>query len=322
MKYSYVLSFVLFSLLAMRVEGKTDSLLTALDSAKEPIEKLKIQLSLGESFQNTSPDQSEFYYAEAYTTAISLDDSLGMCKSLYGLGIHFDLQSDFESSTEYFNRALLIAEANDNSEMRGNILNSLGVVNLRRGIYEQALEHYLAALKIVELEGDTSRIVKFICNAGHVFYYQNRTDKALEYYERALKIAEEKNDPDLIAECLQHSPLIKQLNGEYSSAIADYRRVLRNFKSRGKDQNQMALANVYRNLGVLNKMREEYAISVNHYDSSLVIYKQLGNLEGQAQRFVNLGELYIARKLKLNGSHQVLRFAIEYTDLIALGVEP
>jgi signal transduction histidine kinase len=315
MKYILSLSCFFISFLAMSADGKVDSLINLLDKEQDPYERLKLQLNLGEACQNSAPNQSKFYYAEAYDSATSINDSLAICKALYGLGIHYDLQSDYDNSTSYFKEALAVAEAKDYSEMHSNILNSLGVVSLRRGSYEQALMHYLEALKLVEQEGDTTRMVKFMCNAGHVFYYQNQYDKALEYYENALSLAEGTKDPDLIAECLQHSALIKQLNGEYTSAIADYRRVIRNYKSRGSDQNQMSLANVYQNLGVLNKMREEYATAVNYYDSSLVIYKQIGNLEGQAQSFVNLGELYIAQK-KYEKAESVLINAFELSKEI------
>ena len=72
-----------------------------------------------------------------------------------------------------------------------------------------------------------------------------------------------------------------------------------------------------RKLSLLSSAEKRVLRRIADYKTSRVIGEELF----LSERTVQNHRLNIARKLDLNGSHQVLRFAIEYKDLITLGVE-
>jgi DNA-binding NarL/FixJ family response regulator len=75
--------------------------------------------------------------------------------------------------------------------------------------------------------------------------------------------------------------------------------------------------NFARQLEALSPAEKRVLRLIADFKTSRVIGEELF----LSERTIQNHRLNIARKLQLNGSHQVLRFAIEYTDLIALGVE-
>lgn len=286
-----------------------DSLLTLLEQAEDSERQMEIYYDLAVLNQQLHPRKSKTYFIKSLREAELNNNLEAQLNINYGLGVVNDYLSNYEEANRSFLTSLDFAERLRDDSIMINIYNSLGVVALRNGVYESALEYYLQALKLSEQMPVNSTKVKVICNAGHVFYYQNQLDKAMSYYQRALEVSRSLNNSSSIAECLQHIGLVKHELGDAKGAEVDFQEALRIFAQAGS-VHSMERANLYQNMGVMFKGYGDYNSSQAYYDSSLSIYQRMGNIEGQAQTFVNVGELYLVSR-EFDKAENVLQKAMK-----------
>ena len=170
---------------ADKVNRQIDLVETAqqkIDSAKQ---SLFITLPImAKSFANKLNFDSATYY---YTKAADMFDTNFQAQIETGLFLN-NFACNYDLALKYYNRALHIAEKNNDSIYMATSYNNIGSVYSDKGDYDKALEYYNKALTIrkAKLGEEHTNVATSYNNMGLVYSKKGDYDKALEYYNKAL----------------------------------------------------------------------------------------------------------------------------------------
>jgi class 3 adenylate cyclase len=98
---------------------------------------------------------------------------------------------DYEKAFEYFRKALKAAQ---NTPDAAFSYNGLGKLYMRQGQYDLALQNHNKALAIAEKEDDKFQIFRTLRGLADVYGKQNKSSLALEYYAKAKEISDQMDD--------------------------------------------------------------------------------------------------------------------------------
>ena len=185
---------------ADKVNRQIDLVETAqqkIDSAKQ---SLFITLPImAKSFANKLNFDSATYY---YTKAADMFDTNFQAQIETGLFLN-NFACNYDLALKYYNRALHIAEKNNDSIYMATSYNNIGSVYSDKGDYDKALEYLNKALairkaKLGEEHTDVANSYFFI---GVTYCNKEEYSKALKYFDKALPIflSEENKDDEMIS---------------------------------------------------------------------------------------------------------------------------
>lgn len=177
-----------------------------------------------------------------------------------------------------------------------------------------------SATKVIELknklindiydEEDYEIAFSRFTEAGLLFYSKNRLDFAEEFFVMAKNIANENSDIANYAQMLSNIGVIKELSGDYISALNNYHKALQTFKISGDKRSESLVYNniaiVHQELGNKNlahkNLINSYKLKVEINDSLLiastlnnfgVFYEEAyNNLDSAIYYYTKASELY------------------------------
>jgi adenylate cyclase len=104
--------------------------------------------------------------------------------------VYFD-DSNNTKAVEYFQKSIASTK---NDSAAAFAYNGIGKVFLKQGNLDLALKNHNKALQIAEKEDDKFQLVRSLRGLADVYEKQNNTPLAIEYFSRARKIAEQMDD--------------------------------------------------------------------------------------------------------------------------------
>ncbi len=104
--------------------------------------------------------------------------------------IYFDNNNNTKA-VEYFQKSI---KNTKNDSAVAFAYNGIGKVYLKEGFFNLALENHNKALAIAEKEDDKFQMIRSLRGLADVYEKQNNTSLAVQYYSRARKIAEQMDD--------------------------------------------------------------------------------------------------------------------------------
>ena len=222
---------------ADKVNRQIDLVETAqskIDSAKQ---SLFVTLPImAKSFANKLNLDSATYY---YTKAADMFDMNFQAQIEAGSFLK-DFACNYDLALKYYNRALLIAEANNYSFFIALLYHYIGSVYSNKGDYDKALEFNNKALAILKAKlGDEDRVVASYYDIIGLIYSSKKEDydKALDFYNKALAIRKAKLGEE-------HTDVAKSYNkigsvyfdkGDYDKVLEYYDKALSIFLSKGNE---------------------------------------------------------------------------------------
>jgi predicted ATPase/class 3 adenylate cyclase/Tfp pilus assembly protein PilF len=182
--------------------------------------------------------------------------------------------------------ALAAANASGDRDLRGKVLNSVGVMAQMQGDYVLALAYHADSLEIQRGIGNRIGIAHSLNGLGNVKEDQGDYALARTYHEESLLIKREIGDRQGIAYSLNNLGTLASRQGDYASARAYYEESLTLLQAIG---DQHAIASLLNNLGNVTQDQGDYASARAYHEESLAIDKELGNQHGVANSLNNLG---------------------------------
>lgn len=209
---------------------------------------------------------------------------------LYQLGVDQLNKSQYQSSLQTFQEALVIAREIKESQGEGAILSNIGEVYRRLGQYSQALEFYNPALSIFKQLGDKANLAATLNNIGSVYDSLGQYTKSLEFYNQSLVIVKEIGDKASEGKTLNNIGLIYDNLGQYTQALEFYNQALAIHKQIG---NKAGEGSTLSNIGGVYRSLGQYSQALEFFNQALSIFKQLGDKSGEGTTLNNIGAVYI-----------------------------
>ncbi|MBI4929603.1 MAG: tetratricopeptide repeat protein, partial [Bacteroidetes bacterium] len=285
----HFLFLIIISISCFARQSKVDSLLILLQKEKEDTAKINCLNDLSRELLNKGDYDPAMKYA---------NDALTICDRLLSI-----------NRPEYSGSILNLK--------RATAYNNIGIIYKNQSNFDKALENYFTALKIREEVGDKQGIAYSYNNIGIIFYEQNNYAKALENYFASLKIREEIGDKKGIAASYnnigniyaEQASLASSDSATYQEQL--YGKALKNYfaslkiKEEIGDKNGMAYS--YNNIGSIyyeqaelernsEKKEQLHAKALENYFTSMRIREAIGDKNGIAACYINIGTFYTSLK--------------------------
>lgn len=215
------------------------------------------------------------YFQKAIQIRAALNDSLRLGETYANLGEVYRLKTDYPNALKYFLLSLRIDEALGYETGIGYAYNYLGATYQEIGDQDKALENFKAALEIRQRLGQDAGIAIGYNNIGTVYFDQGKYAEALENYEASLKIKEKIEDKYGMANSYINIGDVHQKQGNQKEAMRYYELALR-LQQEVEDQEGMAAT--YIAMAGSRIATRQYAEAASLLNKSIAISKEIGSL--------------------------------------------
>ncbi len=269
---------------------KLDSFLNLLKTAKHDTTKIKILNKLVKKLQDNNPKQALQYANQALDLCDKLPYSSGE-----GQGVRW-------------------------MSLRAIAYNKIGIIYKDLGNYSLSLENYLNALNIYEAQNDSEGMAVSYNGIGIIYRHQGQYPRALKYYFKALRIFEKikMENPDnrwnqeSLASTYIAVGIIYKIRNELKRALNYYLAALE-ICNKIKNKTGM-IAIIYGNIASVYYDQGKIKKSLELDMKSLTIYQEIGDRDGMAVSYNNIGETYteLAKADTTPGRQEKFEQALDY----------
>lgn len=198
--------------------------------------------------------------------------------------------SDKTKAEAYAQQALELGKSTGNKSQVALAYNSLGVIQLFRGNYDEALVHFKRALDIQKFLLDFKRIANLHNNMAVVYDKLGNYDAALKQHQLALDQRKELMDEAGVSDSYNNIANVYRKQGHYAKALDFYIQSLEIDERLGRDD--IAIGNVYNNIGIMYHLMDDEEIALNHYHTALEKFRNAKVQSGEAMVLVNMSVSY------------------------------
>ncbi len=255
--------------------------------------------------------KSEFAEAlAAFSKSLAISqetgDKVDAAKVLNNMGVVYWYLSDYPNAIEHYYKALQIHETLGNKDEIAIALGNIGLVYNNQGDFPKALEYLLKGNDIDKELGNKPGIASNLGNIGQIYAAMDNLPKALEYDSSALVLYTELGDKNGIARNLGNMGGIYAEIGLYTKALDHYAKALAISKELGLQigiaSNLGAIGGTYYKIArdsnteslrtLFNGDRRAALLKAKIYtDSSIVLSKEIGDLNSLITRYERLSEI-------------------------------
>ncbi len=266
-----------------------DSLKTSI-SKTSGIKKIELLIKLSEAYRNVMFDDCIVNGQKAVILAqkINRPDLVG--KAYKSMGVSCYMLSNYSTALDFFLKADDAFKKSGDILQQGNCLNNIGLLYDEWSNYPKAEEYYKRALALKTKAGDKSSMATTLINLGNINYYSYNYQASLDYYYRAKLLFEAVKDDHGVGQCLNNIAVIYKAWGDISHAMKFLKEAEEFYI---KTKNEFELSKVYTNIAdTYCEQYKDYKRGLSYYEKSLSLKKKLGDLQGMAMVYNNMGSLY------------------------------
>ena len=256
-------------------------------------------------FQNY--DSARFFYHKALKIDSEENESFALiCTSM---SQSFKMNSRFDSSLFYANKALDIYQKSDNKNKIGRIYLLIGVIYRSMGIYDKATDYQMKALKIKEEIGDKLGQAQCLGNLATICYDQGDLDKTLDFTKKCIKLFEELNNEEglatsysLLAGILMAKNLPEEAIKYFNKTLITYEKI--NFPT--------GIASVYGNLAIIYESLNDFIKAKESFNKAIEVSHNAEDLLSETIAYINLASFYNKTKeysLSIETAKKALKIA-------------
>ena len=219
-------------------------------------------------------DSSLHYFQKAIDFHLRNGRESNTLQARFNMGVVTSFQGLYEKSLEHFIKALKIAEDVEDQYMVADVLNSMGTIHKKLKNYEQSLEMTKKALIIAQEQGNPIQQANCVSNIGSLYAEMQELDSALVYYKKAYEIDKKQNLAWGIGHQLTNIGQVYTEKGEYALA-SDY--LLRGLKIRNELEQPKEIAESHLKLAFLNNLQQEGKIAAAYAQKAIDIAGEIGD---------------------------------------------
>ncbi|MEO6305699.1 MAG: sensor histidine kinase [Bacteroidia bacterium] len=286
--YNFYFLLLCFAFVSIRAQQK-DSLLKALNTAKQDTQKINVLNLLSKDFNRNDPSQTFAYAQQANKLALKNNYVPGIANSYCNLGMYFLYTNNNDSALICFNKGLVITNNIKFTAIHANLLKRKGVVYYYSGATDSALFYYKRSLAQYESIKDSLEIIKMLNNIGSVSARKGDLDDAIFYFLKCLRFDESKNDTRNVALDYNNLGSMFTQKRDFKSAENYLQRAL---QIRLLLKDSVMLASTRLNLGHVYHDKKEFKASLDQYFEAIHLLNKNKNPYDYAMVVNNIGLSY------------------------------
>lgn len=269
--------------------GQTDSAFNYYSSAKELVgESLDVLYGFGLTFHiQGNYDQAKVYFGRLLEESQALNDLNVQAKALLMLGSVSALQGKLSSAIQYQLDALALSELSENMSYQVMLHNNLSSDYSNLADYERALYHARASLKLTD-ETDLWSTSTIYTNMGLYEGYLGNNNEALRNHQKSYNLLQELGDTCRLVIPLNNMVDILRTI-EPDSSIQINKKILKISSNCDNDQYQI---NALLGLGVIYFQKGNSRLSQRYLEEGYELAKSIAYLERQNIIAEQLYKLY------------------------------
>jgi tetratricopeptide (TPR) repeat protein len=290
MKYRVLLSLFMLSFMGISQSSKEDSLIKIVNSAKDDTTKVNLLYQLSEICEEKDILK---YCLPGLALAKKSEYKKGMAAHLNNIGYYYYFVAyDAEKALDNYNRALILNRELKNYPAQAVTLYNMGLLYRNIGSAEQALDCLLEVTKIREKTGDISGLAKAVNYTGTIYEKMNLHKEALECHLKAYELQQTIKDEVNIPATLSNIARIYEVNHMYDKAEDYYKKAVGKLNSMELSLNtKKDLSQALFQLGDLYMRKGQYDQSLEYFNNSLAISREIDNQHAIAYSYIGIGKV-------------------------------
>ncbi len=260
-------------------------------------------------------------FVEGLKIRNELEDQKGIATSKNNIGWVFSLQEDMNSALTNLNQALEIRIEIEDLEGAAETHENLGYVYLFQKIYGKAREEYALALELRLGQKQLEEAAKLASYLGKIARDMGDHEGALAYYNQSLNLNNAIDKIEDIANDYNNIALV--YIAQANSSIIDKEEFLEEaydantaaFDIRKKHDNKLALAETYKNFGLIFLSLGKKETGIENLEKSASLIKEIGPEPGTQNILKSISDIYYANQNFEKAFEYQLEYA-NYRDVI------
>lgn len=253
----------------------------------ELLEKLDEAHKLRFNDPQKALDIANYVYIQSLKSA---DDSLE-AKSLYEMGLCFELSASYSQAMKCLTEAIKIANSLGDMNVMADSLVCIGVIHDKLNNYSNSLKVYLRALQLYETLKDKKKKAIVLSNIGLIYTNIKDYKSALRFYSQALDLAEDENDDESLLVTNINIGLTHQKLGNLKDASEFLQDAVELAEAIGDKHRKSIALDV---IGEIQINKNELSKAYESLNESLEIKKELNDKRGIAKIYTFLGQVHLA----------------------------
>lgn len=231
------------------------------------------------------------YYNKALSLRRAINDSNGEANTLFNIGRVYDDLRERQKALNNYNEALRLFKAVGNRSREAATLNNIGIIYNEAGEQQKALEYYNQALSLYETIGEPVNKAQVLNNAGNVHTALGERQKALDYYLRTLPLYKSAGVQSRAAVVLINIGKSYYYLGERQKSLDSLNQALTLYRAVGERSSE---ANTLRFIGYVYDSLGEKQKALDYYRQALSSYRAIGDRHSAVSTLENIGRIYLA----------------------------
>jgi adenylate cyclase len=320
---------------AQKSNAVPDSLLMALENAKNDTTRIDLLLSVAGRIIDEDPIKSLAYIREAVQLAEGGKDEPRKAAAYNTLGNYYNNTADYPKSLEAFFKSLQINETLSNKIAMSRNYGNIGNVYRSAGDFHKAIEYFEKAFAINSELDRGIGMTNNLSDMGIAYSELKQNEKAYESFNKALKIAEEKDDLEGVAIILGNIANLKSEENKFMEAIETFNRAAKINEELGRTPgiaaNMVNLGALYyktatdsagrhsKLLSTLGGKEKTLDKAADCYERAIPLFNILGSLNHLSETYKGLSKVYMAKgdykkALQMNTQYHQLKDSVFSID--------
>lgn len=299
MRFKLPLLVLFFAYSTFAQDPVTDSLLTALDTAKNE-GRVKTLNELFRANIQSDPVKALGYTREALSLATEIDDRKGMAACYNNLGVVYRNQGALDKALEYYIRSLSIYDTLQNKEGIATTKNNIATIYSIKKDYGQAMKFLEESNALFKELGDPQKLVGSMNNLGNLNNDLQLYEKAMRYFSEAYQLSEKIGKPT--ADPLNNMGNVFFKQGNYQRAIEHYQKAL---DLERQTNNRLGMLNSLTNIGISYTKANQPGPAQQYLNEALALSAELQVYAEVPEILKNISYSYY-RQNKLKDAYESL----------------
>jgi len=276
-----------------------DSMELALRDMPDDTSKVQLYGQLFFKFEFIDSVKARKYVNLALQLSEKLNHQRGLAQTYMQLGFLHDDIGRYDKALEQYEKSLAIRMELDEPRAIAIMNNNIGIIYKEQGRYPEALARYHKALEIAESKDIYGPMENAYNNIGIIQDDLKNYPEAIKYFTKALEIAKGLDNTIGAAGSYNNLGIIYDKMGDYSNSLVLFQKALDLYDE--LEYQGPARATAYNNIGFIYYQhldlevnpRASFLKSLEYYEMSLKTREQIGDQEGMAVSFMNIGNSYM-----------------------------
>ncbi len=284
----------------------SDSLISALSSAKQDINKVYILLDIASNYADeTDFPLSKKYAKDAILLSTEIKSEIGLMESYYELGRTEYLSANYPASIDNYFKSLKLSEKLKNNPEESKCLNAIGMVYYALEDFPKGIQYLNSS---ISASNDSSSIADSYTYLAGIYFNLQKYDSAQVMYQKASNIYEKMGSTANLIMCQQNMAGVYSRLGLKDKALEAAGQSL-SISMKTNDPEQIAYA--YFTIGFIASENEMYAKAITNFSKAMDEYKKLNDIAYIYNCHKGLSDCYYA----LGDSKNALEHYIKYIEI-------